>query len=67
MIVSHLDLYRLSGPDARDADLLDDYLGPDRLAFIEWPGADDGTFGRVAMRVTIGHLGGDRRRIEIAR
>ena len=35
--VSHLDLYRLAGLDDEDPDLLADYLGPGRIAFVEWP------------------------------
>src|SRR5438067_3520432 len=35
--VSHLDLYRVTDLGAEDSELLDDYLGPDRIAFIEWP------------------------------
>ena len=33
--VSHLDLYRLAGLAAEDPGLLDDYLGPDRIAFVD--------------------------------
>ncbi|HEY2335543.1 MAG TPA: tRNA (adenosine(37)-N6)-threonylcarbamoyltransferase complex ATPase subunit type 1 TsaE, partial [Solirubrobacterales bacterium] len=39
--VSHLDLYRLEGLDGEDPALLDDYLGPDAIAFVEWPGVAD--------------------------
>ena len=35
--VSHLDLYRLDGLDAEEPGLLDDYLRPDSIAFVEWP------------------------------
>lgn len=35
--LSHLDLYRLDLPDAEVPDLLDEYLRPDGLAFVEWP------------------------------
>lgn len=35
--ISHLDLYRLESLDGEDPALLDDYLGADRIAFIEWP------------------------------
>src|SRR5512147_680409 len=36
--VSHLDLYRLeSGLDGEDPALLDDYLDPGGVAFVEWP------------------------------
>jgi hypothetical protein len=36
--VSHLDLYRLEGLDAEEPGLLDDYVTPDAIAFIELPG-----------------------------
>jgi tRNA threonylcarbamoyladenosine biosynthesis protein TsaE len=64
--VAHLDLYRLASLDDEDPDLLDDYLGADRVAFIEWPLTDHPVIGRAAIRVTLEHLGGDRRRIEVA-
>jgi tRNA threonylcarbamoyladenosine biosynthesis protein TsaE len=67
LIVSHLDLYRLGGLDAEDPDLLADYLGPDRLAFVEWPRDARAELGPVRLRVTLEHLGGDRRRIEVHR
>src|SRR5918997_1241200 len=35
--VSHLDLYRLAGLGDEDPALLDDYIGPDSIAFVEWP------------------------------
>ena len=35
--VSHLDLYRLAGLEREDPALLADYLGPGRIAFVEWP------------------------------
>src|SRR5215208_7630957 len=35
--VAHLDLYRLESLAAEDPALLDDYLTPGRVAFIEWP------------------------------
>ena len=58
--VAHLDLYRL---DAPDSSLLEDYLTPDRVGFVEWPW--EGEFDRVAARVRLEHAGGDRRTIEI--
>jgi tRNA threonylcarbamoyladenosine biosynthesis protein TsaE len=67
LVVSHLDLYRLGGLEAEDPDLLGDYLGPDRLAFVEWAREEGPGLGRVRLRVTLHHLGGDRRRIEIER
>ena len=69
--VSHLDLYRLAesggGLDDEDPGLLDDYLAPDTIAFVEWPEAGAATLGRIAMRVSMAHECGDRRRIEVRR
>jgi tRNA threonylcarbamoyladenosine biosynthesis protein TsaE len=51
-----------------DPALLDDYLTPDAIAFIEWPGAADALLegdDRVSRRVKIRHAGGDRREIEL--
>lgn len=64
--VSHLDLYRLEDLGAEDPGLLDDYLDPDAVAFVEWPAALEPSLERVAARVTIEHAGGDRRRITLA-
>src|SRR3954449_9360013 len=36
--VAHLDLYRLATLAAEDPALLDDYVTPARVAFVEWPG-----------------------------
>jgi tRNA threonylcarbamoyladenosine biosynthesis protein TsaE len=64
--VAHLDLYRLSSLAGEDPALLEDYLTVDRIAFVEWPAAGEPAFERVAARVRLEHLGGDRRRITIA-
>ena len=37
LTVSHLDLYRLAGLEQEDPELLADYLGAGRIAFVEWP------------------------------
>jgi tRNA threonylcarbamoyladenosine biosynthesis protein TsaE len=68
--ISHLDLYRLDDPGAEEPGLLDDYLTPDAIVFIEWPGAAvedlerDGV--RVALRVELSHAGEDRREIRVS-
>ena len=59
--VAHLDLYRLQQPDWT---LIEDYLTPERIAFVEWPWEEG--FEKVAARVAIEHAGGDRRRIEVS-
>jgi tRNA threonylcarbamoyladenosine biosynthesis protein TsaE len=64
--VSHLDLYRLAdGLQGEDPALLDDYLGPGRIAFVEWPGQDSVELASARVRVTLTHEGGERRRIEV--
>jgi tRNA threonylcarbamoyladenosine biosynthesis protein TsaE len=65
MEVAHLDLYRLPTLGAEDPALLDDYLTPGRVAFVEWPGTPGAAFERVAARVSLEHLGGDRRAVEV--
>ena len=64
--VAHLDLYRLGSIADEDPALLEDYLTADRIAFVEWPAAGEPAIERVAARVLLEHLGGDRRRITIA-
>jgi tRNA threonylcarbamoyladenosine biosynthesis protein TsaE len=51
-----------------DPALLEDYLGPDTIAFVEWPQAGGQAFAahtRIARRVRLSHAGGDRRSVEI--
>lgn len=61
--VAHLDLYRLE--DTPDLAILDDYLTPRRIGFVEWPAATAGVVPDTTARVTIAHTGGDSRLIEI--
>jgi tRNA threonylcarbamoyladenosine biosynthesis protein TsaE len=63
LAVSHLDLYRLSSLEDEDPALLDDYIGPEVVAFIEWPTAEP-RLARASLRVALRHAGGDRREIE---
>jgi tRNA threonylcarbamoyladenosine biosynthesis protein TsaE len=68
--VAHLDLYRLAGLEHEDPGLLGDYLGPDSVGFVEWPGGEEetiGRFARVVARVRIEHAGGDTRVVEVDR
>lgn len=64
--VTHLDLYRLAGLRDEEPDLLGDYLGPGRIAFVEWPQQDAPELSEPRMIVTIAHSGGDARRIEVS-
>ena len=66
--VSHLDLYRLAdGLDIEEPGLLDDYLTPDAVSFIEWPEVAGSELEGVTARVAIAHTGGDGREITIER
>lgn len=65
MPVSHLDLYRLENLEGEDPALLDDYLDPDGVAFVEWPAAAEEQLERAALQIRLEHAGGDRRRIEL--
>jgi tRNA threonylcarbamoyladenosine biosynthesis protein TsaE len=67
--VSHVDLYRLEAPQREDPALLEDYLDPTGICFVEWPEQ-----AREALRagpsgaqhlVRLEHAGGDRRRVSI--
>jgi tRNA threonylcarbamoyladenosine biosynthesis protein TsaE len=67
--VSHLDLFRVGGLSDEEPELLADYIGPDTIAFVEWPPESDrdvAGFDRIAARVRIEHRGGDRRTIDVA-
>ncbi|MDQ6807290.1 MAG: tRNA (adenosine(37)-N6)-threonylcarbamoyltransferase complex ATPase subunit type 1 TsaE [Actinomycetota bacterium] len=51
-----------------DPALLADYLGPETIAFVEWPQGGEhalGALARIAHRVRLSHGGGDRRTVEI--
>ena len=65
--VSHMDLYRLGGLAGEDPGLLDDYLTPDAVAFVEWPAAVEPLLGErsVSCRVELRHAGGDRREVTL--
>jgi tRNA threonylcarbamoyladenosine biosynthesis protein TsaE len=63
--VSHLDLYRLEGLAAEEPDMLEDYLGEGRIVFVEWPEDSSRELAGARLTVTLIHLGGDRRRVEV--
>ena len=60
--VAHMDLYRLDGAEPG---LLEDYLTPDRIGFLEWPERAEPVLERVTARVRIEHAGGDERTITV--
>jgi tRNA threonylcarbamoyladenosine biosynthesis protein TsaE len=65
--ISHLDLYRLGDGAGEEPGLLDEYVTPDAITFVEWPGAgaelplDEGGGVRLAAWVELRHGGGDQR------
>jgi tRNA threonylcarbamoyladenosine biosynthesis protein TsaE len=63
--VSHLDLYRLQTLEGEDPALLEDYLRPEGVAFVEWPAAGSGRLDRPALDVRLAHVDEERRRVEI--
>jgi tRNA threonylcarbamoyladenosine biosynthesis protein TsaE len=66
--VSHLDLYRLEGLEDEDPALLEDYLDPGAIAFIEWPAvAKPHLAGHRVLATRLCHAGGDRREVAMPR
>ena len=61
MEVAHLDLYRLRSLAGEDPALLDDYLTPERIGFVEWPGWPRHGSSGWPRASRLEHLGGDRR------
>jgi tRNA threonylcarbamoyladenosine biosynthesis protein TsaE len=62
--VAHLDLFRVADLEHEEHDLLEDYVRPDTITFVEWPAVGEGELaglGRIAARVRIQHAGEDRR------
>jgi tRNA threonylcarbamoyladenosine biosynthesis protein TsaE len=66
LILSHLDLYRLTDFSHEEPGLLDEYLTPDAISFVEWPERAGEAIAeglRIAARIRLEHAGGDARRV----
>ncbi len=64
LTVGHVDLYRIESLDGEDPDILADYLGPETIAFVEWPEVAEPELDKLATatrRVKLEHGGGDLR------
>ena len=64
--VSHVDLFRLDSIEGEDPGLLDDYLDPGSVTFVEWPQAAGALLRGevVTLRVELVHTGHDLREME---
>jgi tRNA threonylcarbamoyladenosine biosynthesis protein TsaE len=68
MPISHLDLHRVGSIDSEDPGLLNEYFGPEKIVFVEWPGESEADLTASSMRIRsvwISHAGGDHRKIEV--
>lgn len=63
--IAHLDLYRLDQLSLGDEAVLEDFLTPERIGFVEWPHAELGEATRLRAIVTLTHAGEDRREVKI--
>jgi tRNA threonylcarbamoyladenosine biosynthesis protein TsaE len=61
--VAHLDLFRVRSLAGEDPALIDDYLTPARIGFVEWPEVAKPALERITATVRLEHAGGDRRTI----
>ena len=69
MPISHLDLHRVGSIENEDPGLLNEYFGPEKVVFVEWPGESEADLTASAMRirsVRLTHAGRDNRLIEIS-
>ena len=65
---SHVDLHRLADLADEDPALLEPYVGPGIVAFVEWPEvaeAELAELGRIAVRLRVEHAGADTRRVVV--
>ena len=72
LLISHLDCQRLEFASGEEAGLLDDEIGADRIAFIEWPQQSEGAVGQIALtpaafRVQLTHVSENQRAVVIDR
>ena len=64
--IAHLDLHRLDTLAGEDPALLDDYVDPGTIAFVEWPEVAEGELAdRARFDVLLRHAGGDARDLEV--
>ncbi|MFY9264485.1 MAG: tRNA (adenosine(37)-N6)-threonylcarbamoyltransferase complex ATPase subunit type 1 TsaE [Solirubrobacterales bacterium] len=64
--IAHLDLFRLDALATDDEAVLEDFLTPNRVSFVEWPHDELRLAARLRAVVTFEHAGGDGRTIGVA-
>jgi tRNA threonylcarbamoyladenosine biosynthesis protein TsaE len=65
--IAHVDLHRLDTLEGEDPALLDDYIEPGTIAFVEWPEVAEGELAaRARFDVLLRHAGGDTRELEVS-
>lgn len=62
----HLDLYRIESGDEADRLGLGELLDGDAIALVEWPECAADRLPARTLWLRLTHLGGDRRRVELA-
>ncbi len=62
----HLDLYRIESDEEAARLGLDELLDGDAVALVEWPERGRGWLPLRTVALRLVHLGGDRRRVEVA-
>jgi tRNA threonylcarbamoyladenosine biosynthesis protein TsaE len=63
--ICHLDLYRIALLSEQDPALLDDYFDAQAITLVEWPEPTTGELYQAGLLVTLEHLGGERRGVEV--
>ena len=62
--IGHVDLHRIGSLDEEEPELLEEYLAPELISFVEWPEAAEGDL-EPRVRVRLEHAGRDRRTITV--
>jgi tRNA threonylcarbamoyladenosine biosynthesis protein TsaE len=65
LTISHLDLFRLAGLGEEEPEILADYVGPGRIAFVEWAPEGEPELESPRLVVTLAHGGGDTRLVKV--
>lgn len=63
--IAHLDLYRLQSIELDDEAVLDDFLTPQRVAFVEWPHDELAETTRLRAVIEFAHGGEHERQINV--